>query len=78
VAVSHDEHCGFTFPWSPVRLLPFGSSAAAHAWHHSHTDGMYASQFSWWDSALGTDVAFRKWEARQLLRKGGQQEEKKA
>lgn len=58
VTVSHDEHCGFTIPWSPVRLLPFGSSAAAHTWHHRFNHGMYASQFSFWDALLGTDRLF--------------------
>ena len=48
-----------------MRLLPYCSSAAAHAWHHAKTDGMYASQFALWDWALGTDREFRKWEARQ-------------
>lgn len=69
VAVSHDEHCGFTIPWSPVRLLPFGSSSLAHSWHHSHTDGMYASQFSWWDSIFGTDTKFKAWAKKQRKEK---------
>jgi sterol desaturase/sphingolipid hydroxylase (fatty acid hydroxylase superfamily) len=60
VTVSHDEHCGFTIPWSPVRLLPFGSSAAAHTWHHRYNLGMYASQFSFWDALLGTDKLFKE------------------
>ena len=62
VLVSIDEHSGFTVPWSPVRLLPFGATAEGHAWHHSHTDGMFASQFAWWDSLLGTDKAYLAWQ----------------
>ena len=63
VVVSIDEHSGFSLPWSPVRLLPWGASAEGHAWHHAHTDGMFASQFAWWDSLLGTDKGFLEWQA---------------
>ncbi len=63
VVVSIDEHSGFSLPWSPVRLLPWGASAEGHAWHHSHTDGMFASQFAWLDALLGTDRGFLEWQA---------------
>jgi len=71
VVVSHDEHCGFNLPWSPVRILPFGSSANAHAWHHRYFDGMYASQFSFWDSIFATDKGFKVWESKQRAQKVG-------
>lgn len=55
VLISIDEHCGFTFPFSPVRLLPWGASAEGHDYHHSANTGMYASQFVFWDRLCGTD-----------------------
>jgi sterol desaturase/sphingolipid hydroxylase (fatty acid hydroxylase superfamily) len=60
VAVSVDEHCGYGFPWSPVRLLPGGASAGGHDWHHSDTRGMYASQFAFWDAVYGTDAVYKQ------------------
>jgi sterol desaturase/sphingolipid hydroxylase (fatty acid hydroxylase superfamily) len=63
VVVSIDEHSGFALPWSPVRMLPWGASSEGHAWHHSHTDGMFASQFAWWDALCGSDKGFLEWQA---------------
>jgi len=67
VAVSVEEHSGFAFDASPLRVSPWAALAAGHAWHHAHTDGVYASQFCWLDAACGTDAAFLKW----LEREGG-------
>lgn len=61
IAVSIDEHCGYAFPWSPVRLLPFGATADGHDYHHTHNDGIFASQFVWWDWLCGTEGRFHEW-----------------
>ena len=66
VFVSAEEHCGYEFPWSPVRLLPFQACVSGHDYHHSHNTGVYASQFVWWDRALGTDRAFLQWRKARL------------
>lgn len=34
IFVSAEEHCGYAFPWSPVRLLPFQASVEGHDFHH--------------------------------------------
>lgn len=70
IYVSVDEHCGYEFPWSPVRLLQhvgirLGATAGGHDWHHSHNAGMYASQFAWWDALCGTDKVYKSWLAKQ-------------
>ena len=61
VFVSCEEHSGYAFPWSPVRLTPWAASVEGHHWHHAEGGGrgMYASQFIFWDALCGTDVAFR-------------------
>lgn len=64
---------GYEFPWSPYRLLPFASSATSHEWHHSHNVGNFGSFFRWWDAAFGTDVAFRRWEEKQMKKEQEQQ-----
>jgi sterol desaturase/sphingolipid hydroxylase (fatty acid hydroxylase superfamily) len=62
IAVSIDEHCGYTFPWSPVRLLPFGATTDGHDFHHAHNkDAIFASQYVWWDALCGTDRGFHEW-----------------
>ncbi len=61
IAVSIDEHSGYAFPWSPVRLLPFGATAEGHDYHHTHNDGVYASEFEVWDRAGGTTGKFTEW-----------------
>lgn len=58
IYVSVEEHCGFAFPWSPVRLLPFMATPDGHDFHHSHNVGVYASQFVFWDRVCGTDKAY--------------------
>jgi sterol desaturase/sphingolipid hydroxylase (fatty acid hydroxylase superfamily) len=65
VFVSVEEHGGYDFPWSPCRLLPFGSATAAgHDFHHSN-DGrsIFASQFHWLDSYFKTDAEFESFVA---------------
>lgn len=72
IAVSVEEHCGYEFPWSPMRILAtlpgplaLGASPGGHNWHHSANMGMYASQFAWWDALCGTDRAYKEWAAKQ-------------
>jgi sterol desaturase/sphingolipid hydroxylase (fatty acid hydroxylase superfamily) len=64
--VSVEEHGGYDFPWSPCRLLPFGSATAAgHDFHHSN-DGkaIFGSQFHYLDSFFGTDIEFESFIAK--------------
>jgi len=60
-----DGHCGYNFPWSPYRLLPFSGSAAVHDYHHSHNIGNYATFFTYWDDWMGTSASFHKYLERQ-------------
>lgn len=59
-----DGHSGYSFPWSPFRLIPFSGSAAHHDFHHSRNVGNFASFFTWWDRLGGTDKAFHDHMAR--------------
>ena len=54
-----DAHSGYEFAWSPARLTPFASSAAAHDYHHAHNKGCFGSMFSVLDALYGTDAEFR-------------------
>ena len=53
-----DGHCGYEFPWSPFRLIPFSNSAQYHDFHHSHNVGNYTSLFCFWDTIFGDNQAF--------------------
>lgn len=69
IAVSIDEHCGYTFPWSFVRLIPFGATVDGHDFHHNqNNDAIFASQFTWWDALCGTDKGFHEWREHNFLK----------
>jgi sterol desaturase/sphingolipid hydroxylase (fatty acid hydroxylase superfamily) len=53
-----DGHCGYEFPWSPFRLIPFSGSASYHDFHHSHNVGNYSSQLTIWDTVFGDNTAY--------------------
>jgi methylsterol monooxygenase/4-alpha-methyl-delta7-sterol-4alpha-methyl oxidase len=60
---SIDGHCGYAFPWSPFRLVPFSAGEAFHDYHHSENVGNYGSYFRIWDTLFDTNkdfVALRK------------------
>lgn len=52
---SLDAHTGYDFPWCPLRLLPFSTSAEYHHYHHSKNIGNYCSFFTIWDTLCGTN-----------------------
>ena len=56
-----DGHCGYDFSWSPFRLLPFSGSSFYHDFHHTHNVGNYGSFFCLWDTVLGTNRDFQKY-----------------
>eukprot|EP00475_Leptophrys_vorax_P044076 TRINITY_DN8698_c0_g2_i3.p1 TRINITY_DN8698_c0_g2~~TRINITY_DN8698_c0_g2_i3.p1 ORF type:complete len:114 (-),score=24.53 TRINITY_DN8698_c0_g2_i3:59-400(-) len=60
VSEAVDGHCGYEFPWSPFRIVPFSGSAEKHDFHHSVNMGNYSSFFCWWDVLMGTDQAYIK------------------
>jgi sterol desaturase/sphingolipid hydroxylase (fatty acid hydroxylase superfamily) len=51
---SHDGHSGYTFPWSPHRVIPLTFDAEFHIFHHWKYDGNYANYLSIWDRVFGT------------------------
>lgn len=55
-----DAHSGYSFPWSPFRLLPFQLDTRYHYFHHESNVGNYSTFFSWWDTIFGTNQAFYK------------------
>ena len=56
-----ESHSGYDFPWSVWSLFDWQGGAAAHDFHHSHNIGNFGGVcFSFWDSLMGTNVAYLK------------------
>lgn len=66
ISTSIDNHCGYAFPLTPVRLLPFGSTAEGHDYHHSKNDGMLVSEFVWFDVLGHTLGKFQEWKRKKV------------
>nr|XP_043882926.1 cholesterol 25-hydroxylase-like protein 1, member 2 [Solea senegalensis] len=56
VYVSIEDHCGYDFPWSTNRLVPFGiyGGSSGHDMHHQKPNTNFAPHFSHWDKIFGT------------------------
>eukprot|EP00347_Sterkiella_histriomuscorum_P018018 403347100 len=59
-----DGHCGYEFPWSPYRLIPFAASTTYHDFHHSKNVGNYSSFFTFWDTVFGDNRVFYEYQER--------------
>jgi len=57
-----DGHCGYEFPWSPFRLIPFAASASYHDYHHTHNIGNYSSFLTIWDSIFGDNSTYLEYQ----------------
>jgi sterol desaturase/sphingolipid hydroxylase (fatty acid hydroxylase superfamily) len=57
---SLDGHCGYSFSWSPFRILPCQPEGDYHYFHHESNVGNYSTFFTWWDTVFGTNSSFYK------------------
>ena len=48
-----DGHCGYDFPYNPVKLIPFYHGAVYHDFHHARFKGNYAGFLSYLDGFMG-------------------------
>ena len=48
-----EGHCGYSFPWSPSKLIPFYGGVEYHDYHHSKTFGNYSGFLAWADGVFG-------------------------
>jgi len=53
-----ESHCGYDFPWSPVKVLPLQNPASFHDYHHSANIGNYSAWFCHWDIIFGTTGSY--------------------
>mmetsp|Transcript_2765 Transcript_2765/g.4345 ORF Transcript_2765/g.4345 Transcript_2765/m.4345 type:complete len:192 (+) Transcript_2765:530-1105(+) len=52
---TEESHSGYDFPFTIFRLIPFGTGAAYHYFHHTHNVGNYSSFFTIWDTLLDSN-----------------------
>ena len=64
-----DDHCGYKFPWSPVRWFPGASQTDQHEFHHSKNMGCFASKLNIYDKIFGSEAAYVEWSRNQKKRK---------
>lgn len=62
-ALAIETHCGYEFPFSPSKLIPFAGGSAFHDYHHKTINGNFSSNFTFWDTLFGTDRQF--WDDRE-------------
>lgn len=48
-----DDHCGYSFPWSPVRWFPFSATTDEHEFHHAKNLGCFGSKLTIWNTIFG-------------------------
>jgi sterol desaturase/sphingolipid hydroxylase (fatty acid hydroxylase superfamily) len=48
-------HSGYSFPWDPLTLIPYGTPPEFHSYHHSKNLGNYGSVLHLWDTVFKTD-----------------------
>ncbi|KAK9668257.1 hypothetical protein RND81_13G045300 [Saponaria officinalis] len=57
-----ETHCGYDFPWTPTKYIPFYGGAEHHDYHHyvgGQSQSNFASVFTYCDYIYGTDKGYR-------------------
>jgi 4,4-dimethyl-9beta,19-cyclopropylsterol-4alpha-methyl oxidase len=57
-----ESHCGYDFPWTPSKYIPFYGGAEYHDYHHfvgGKSQSNFASAFTYCDYIYGTDKGYR-------------------
>ena len=59
-----DDHCGYAFPWSPVRWFWGAAATDQHEFHHSKNMGCFASKLGIYDAMFDSEAPYRAWRAK--------------
>lgn len=54
IHIGTENHSGYDFPWSPIRVFPFVCGASFHDHHHSVNIGNYGLSTYTWDLMFET------------------------
>jgi len=66
IVANIDDHCGYEFPWSPVRWFYMAGGTDMHEYHHSGNMGCYASKLALYDVAFDSKRHWQNWRERRL------------
>ncbi|KAH7662868.1 Methylsterol monooxygenase protein [Dioscorea alata] len=61
-----EAHCGYNFPFSPTKVIPFYGGAEFHDYHHyigGQSQSNFAPVFTYCDYIYGTDKGYRYYKA---------------
>lgn len=61
-----DDHCGYEFPWSPVRWFWMAGGTDMHEYHHSANIGCFASKLALYDVIFDSKSHWQSWRNRRL------------
>jgi len=60
-----DGHCGYDWPWAIANWVPFSAGGRYHFFHHSNNVGNYGGIVHIFDTLLGTNQAYLRYQAKQ-------------
>lgn len=61
LVANYDDHCGYEFPWSPVRWFWLAGRTDQHEFHHSKNLGCFASKLGLYDMIFKSDMKYNIW-----------------
>lgn len=64
IVANLDDHCGYAFPWSPVRWFWLAAATDQHEFHHSKNLGCFASKLGLYDRLFKSDLKYLAWRAK--------------
>jgi sterol desaturase/sphingolipid hydroxylase (fatty acid hydroxylase superfamily) len=66
IVANIDDHCGYEFPWSPVRWFWMAGGTDMHEFHHSNNMGCFASKLALYDVLFESKQKYVEWHKKRL------------
>ena len=79
IVANIDDHCGYEFPFSPVRWFYLAGGTDMHEYHHSHSSNFncFASKLALYDVLFDSKTSWMNWRNKKLAL-GAEKPSKKA
>ncbi len=61
LSANMDDHCGYAFPWSPLRWFPGSALTDEHEYHHSQNMGCFSTKLSWFNDWFGGSEQYQRY-----------------
>ena len=66
IVANIDDHCGYEFPWNPVRWFWMAGGTDMHEYHHSGNLGCFASKLALYDVIFDSKTNWQNWRSKRL------------